>query len=563
MERLLKNLLFFVALTLGAAHQVAANELRATWYRGEFTALVILDKTSKNWEGVRIGSPAEYRALGAELPKFYNKIQITFDRQSMHKAYLHASDVKNPDNFSLVFFEVSKRQTIPLIYNVSVSDFGVLVEPKFQHAVEDENLYQPNTMFGASNAMPRRADRHRSSSVKDLLEELEARGASSFSGEASVQNIPAVNQFSPNRSQESLDKSEVHETLPKPIGEVQMPALSNNPIVQSEYIPDKNSENLVDDIRPAHSPQYGYAPMTPDFVLSSASIASDLGHYKTVFTMASFFVFFLALSILFLMIARFVRDDRSTPVPALAPSSGSSKDESFSNKAFEIQAAQLDRVIALLAQGNPQAVAGTAYQSPLAADISRGQPVMKSSYAPMSAPQQGNQRPRSQESHPAGPGENAVVATPQRPSVPPQAQPKMRSQMPQTSEPPLEKKEDMPSQSQRSKEPRLDQREGQSAQVRHASDLSSAASKKVAGAVQPGTDARSEKIKASNNEVLKLSEQSRVDSMEDRKSEKLDLITVYRDMGDFHMARSLARGLAKNGDEFEKIAAQKILDELK
>lgn len=563
MERLLKNLLFFVALTLCAAHQVAANELRATWYRGEFTALVILDETSKNWEGVRIGSPGEYRALGAELPKFYSKIQITFDRQSMHKAYLHASDVKNPDNFSLVFFEVSKRQSIPLIYNVSVSDFGVRVESTFQHAVEDENLYQPNTMFGGTNATPRRADRHRSSSVKDLLEELEARDSSNSSSEASVQDEPAVRQFSQNWSQEPLDKRDVTGMLPNPSVEVQMPALLNNPFAQSEFVPVKNRENVVDETRPANSPQYGYAPMTPDFVLSSASIASDLGHYKTVFTMASFFVFFLALSILFLMIVRFVKDDRATPVPALAPSSGSSKDESFSNKAFEIQAAQLDRVIALLAQGSPQVDAGTAYQSPLAADISRGQPVMKWSNAPISVPQQGIQRPRSQELQPASPSENAVVATPRRPSVPPQAQPEMRSQMPQTSEPPLVKKEDMPSPSQQSTEPRLDQREGQGAQVRNASDLSSAAGKKVAGAVQPGTDARSEKIKATNNEVLKLSEQSRVDSMENRKSEKLDLITVYRDMGDFHMARSLARGLAKNGDEFEKIAAQKILDELK
>jgi len=67
----------------------------------------------------------------------------------------------------------------------------------------------------------------------------------------------------------------------------------------------------------------------------------------------------------------------------------------------------------------------------------------------------------------------------------------------------------------------------------------------------------------SNKEVFNLSEQSKVDSVENRKSDKLDLISVYRDMGDFHMARSLARGLAKNGNEFEKIAAQKILDELK
>lgn len=563
MERLLKNLLFFVALTLGAAHQVAANELRATWYRGEFTALVILDKTSKNWEGVRIGSPAEYRALGADLPKFYSKIQITFDRQSMHKAYLHASDVKNPDNFSLVFFEVSKRQTIPLIYNVSVSDFGVLVEPAFQHAVEDENLYQPNTMFGATNATPRRADRHRSSSVKDLLEELEARGSSNSSSDASVQDKPAVRQFSPNWSQEPLDKREVTGMLPNPSVEVQMPALLNKPSAQSEFIPDKNRENVVDEIRSANSPQYGYAPMTPDFVLSSASIASDLGHYKTVFTMASFFVFFLALSILFLMIVRFVKDDRATPVPALAPSSGSSKDESFSNKAFEIQAAQLDRVIALLAQGSPQAIAGTAYQSPLAADISRGQPVMKSSNAPISVPQQGIPRPRSQELQPARLSENPVEATPPRPSASSQAQPKTRAHMPHTSEPASTKEEDMPSQGQQSTKSRLDQRQGQGAQVRRASDLSSAASKKVAGAIQPGADVRSEKIKASNNEVFNLTEQSRVNSKENAKSEKLDLITVYRDMGDFHMARSLARGLAKNGDEFEKIAAQKILDELK
>jgi len=563
MGRLLKNLLFFVFLTLGAVHQVAANELRATWYRGEFTALVILDPKSENWEGVRIGSPTEYRALGAELPDFYNKIQITFDRQSMHKAYLHASGVKNPDSFSLVFFEVSERQTIPVIYNVSVSDFGVLVEPKFQYAVDGGSLYQPNNMFDAANAMPHKADRRRSASVKNLLEELEARGSSSSSSEASVQNKPAVRQFSPYWSQEPLEKREVNGMLPNPNVEVQMPALPTNPIAQSEFIPYKNRENVIEEIRPSNSPQYGYAPMTPDFVLSSASIASDLGHYKTVFTMASFFVFFLALSILFLMIVRFVRDDPSRPVPALAPSSGSSKDESFSNKAFEIQAAQLDRVIALLAQGSRQAAAGTAHQSTLADEISRGQLVTKSTNAPISVPQQGDQRPRPQELQPASQSDNPVAATPRRPSAPSQAQPKMRSQMPQTSEPESVKKEDMPSQGQQSTEPRLDQREGQGAQVRRASDLSSAASKKVAGAVPPRADVRSEQIKVSNNEVFNFSEQSRVDSMENRKSEKLDLISVYRDMGDFHMARSLARGLAKNGNEFEKVAAQKILDELK
>ena len=563
MGRLLKNLLFFVFLTLGAVHQVAANELRATWYRGEFTALVILDPKSENWEGVRIGSPTEYRALGAELPDFYNKIQITFDRQSMHKAYLHASGVKNPDSFSLVFFEVSKRQTIPLIYNVSISDFGVLVEPKFQYAVDGGSLYQPNNMFDAANAMPHKADRRRSSSVKNLLEELEARGSSSSSSEASVQNKPAVRQFSPYWSQEPLEKREVNGMLPNPNVEVQMPALPTNPIAQSEFIPYKNRENVIEEIRPSNSPQYGYAPMTPDFVLSSASIASDLGHYKTVFTMASFFVFFLALSILFLMIVRFVRDDPSRPVPALAPSSGSSKDESFSNKAFEIQAAQLDRVIALLAQGSRQAAAGTAHQNTLADEISRGQLVTKSTNAPISVPQQGDQRPRPQELQPASQSDNPVAATPRRPSAPSQAQPKMRSQMPQTSEPESVKKEDMPSQGQQSTEPRLDQREGQGAQVRRASDLSSAASKKVAGAVPPRADVRSEQIKVSNNEVFNLSEQSKVDSVENRKSDKLDLISVYRDMGDFHMARSLARGLAKNGNEFEKVAAQKILDELK
>ena len=563
MGRLLKNLLFFVFLTLGAVHQVAANELRATWYRGEFTALVILDPKSENWEGVRIGSPTEYRALGAELPDFYNKIQITFDRQSMHKAYLHASGVKNPDSFSLVFFEVSKRQTIPLIYNVSISDFGVLVEPKFQYAVDGGSLYQPNNMFDAANAMPHKADRRRSSSVKNLLEELEARGSSSSSSEASVQNKPAVRQFSPYWSQEPLEKREVNGMLPNPNVEVQMPALPTNPIAQSEFIPYKNRENVIEEIRPANSPQYGYAPMTPDFVLSSASIASDLGHYKTVFTMASFFVFFLALSILFLMIVRFVRDDPSRPVPALAPSSGSSKDESFSNKAFEIQAAQLDRVIALLAQGSRQAAAGTSHQSSLADEISRGQPVMKSTNASISVPQQGDQRPRLQELQPASQSDNPVAATPRRPSTPPQAQPKMRSQMPQTSELASVKKEDMPSQGQQSTEPQLDQREGQGAQVLRASDLSLAASKKVAGAVPPRADVRSEQIKVSNNEVFNLSEQSKVDSVENRKSEKLDLISVYRDMGDFHMARSLARGLAKNGNEFEKVAAQKILDELK
>ena len=563
MGRLLKNLLFFVFLTLGAVHQVAANELRATWYRGEFTALVILDPKSENWEGVRIGSPTEYRALGAELPDFYNKIQITFDRQSMHKAYLHASGVKNPDSFSLVFFEVSKRQTIPLIYNVSISDFGVLVEPKFQYAVDGGSLYQPNNMFDAANAMPHKADRRRSASVKNLLEELEARGSSSSSSEASVQNKPAVRQFSPYWSQESLEKREVNEMLPNPNVEVQMPALPTNPIAQSEFIPYKNRENVIEEIRPSNSPQYGYAPMTPDFVLSSASIASDLGHYKTVFTMASFFVFFLALSILFLMIVRFVRDDPSRPVPALAPSSGSSKDESFSNKAFEIQAAQLDRVIALLAQDSRQAAAGTSHQSSLADEISRGQLVTKSTNAPISVPQQGDQRPRPQELQPASQSDNPVAATPRRPSAPSQAQPKMRSQMPQTSELASVKKEDMPSQGQQSTEPQLDQREGQGAQVLRASDLSLAASKKVAGAVPPRADVRSEQIKVSNNEVFNLSEQSKVDSVENRKSDKLDLISVYRDMGDFHMARSLARGLAKNGNEFEKVAAQKILDELK
>jgi len=263
------------------------------------------------------------------------------------------------------------------------------------------------------------------------------------------------------------------------------------------------------------------------------------------------------------MIVRFLRDDPSRPVPALAPSSGSSKDEIFSNKAFEIQAAQLDRVIALLAQGSRQAAAGTAHQSTLADEISRGQLVTKSTNAPISVPQQGDQRPRPQELQPASQSDNPVAATPRRPSTPPQAQPKMRSQMPQTSELASVKKEDMPSQGQQSTEPQLDQREGQGAQVLRASDLSLAASKKFAGAVPPRADVRSEQIKVSNNEVFNFSEQSRVDSMENRKSEKLDLISVYRDMGDFHMARSLARGLAKNGNEFEKVAAQKILDELK
>jgi len=380
-----------------------------------------------------------------------------------------------------------------------------------------------------------------------------------------VQNNPAARQLPQDWTQEPLDKSDPTGIFANPNSEVHVPATVTNSNAQSGFISDTKSETMLNQNRPANSPQYGYAPMTPDFILSSASIASDLGHYKTVFTIASFFVFFLALSILFLMVVRFVRDDRSTPVPvpALAPSSGSSKDESFSNKAFEIQAAQLDRVIALLAQGTPQAVVGSSYHSPLAADTNGGQTEMASSAAPMSVPQQSNPRPRYQEVQPASVRENSVVATSPRASTPPLAQSKTPSQMPQTSEPSLVKREEMPSQGQQSTETRLGQREGQGAQVRRASDLSSAARKKVTDAAQPSVDVRAAQNKAPNNEVFKLSEQSRVDPMANRKSEKLDLISVYRDMGDFHMARSLARGLAKNGDEFEKIAAQKILDELK
>lgn len=46
-------------------------------------------------------------------------------------------------------------------------------------------------------------------------------------------------------------------------------------------------------------------------------------------------------------------------------------------------------------------------------------------------------------------------------------------------------------------------------------------------------------------------------------SDKIDIIQIYRNMGDFQMARTLARELVRNGSEFEKQRAALILEELK
>ena len=565
MLNVLKIFITLCFVIFGFTHQVSANELRATWHRGEFTALAVFDQQYSNKQRLRFASPAEYQMFGADVPAFYNKIEIAFDQKDRRKVYLHASGVRNPDNFTLVFLEVMQGQKSPIIFNVSVSDFGVTVQSDFPDASESGNIFGSAKAGSATGFTQRKADRQKSSSVRSLLEELDARTFNGSHPASVVSDEVAVRKTPHDWGWQPVGENVTPWRQVSPDWENQSPAKINSANKETEIPSDKGTEDVLEGTLPTNKTQFGYTPMTPDFILSSATMASDLGHYKTVFTMASFFVFFLALSILFLMVVRFVKDDKSSSslLPAQGPVSATSKDDSFSNKAFEIQAAQLDRVIALLAQGHPQPMAPTTHQSPVSADATNGQPLVNHYPASNLASRDLDNSSSTHAVQSSGSSATEVAPSPSQPKLSSQSRAPMPPEAQKTSSESSVKKADESLQPLQPARPKVEQSPATVAQVRRASELNSVSNQKTVDTVRSGAILKPDQKKVEDNEVFKLSEQSRIDPMANRKSEKLDLINVYRDMGDFHMARSLARGLAKNGDAFEKIAAQKILDELK
>jgi len=533
MKNLLKYCILFIVLAFGWVQQCLAYELLASWNQGQFSAVLAADNSSKSVKKVRLASPYEYNFYGVEVPVFFSQIELALDPQRQDKLYININSVKNPSKFSLVFLELFNGQTLPLVYDVTISSFGVLIGTQSLEKFHSVNAARPSRLDSTKTASHRVTNTQKSTEFKNLLDELDASEYGSLAKEPSLpKSTEASELWAAPALKHSMRVAGSAQEVSNGVDD-QETLLVTGANIGEGHIKRQNIDKSENTALQTTASQYASGSLSPDFILSSGYMSAEIGHYKTVFTIASFFVFFLALSVLFLMIVKFVREDRSAMVATNAPA----KEELFVNKAFELQAAQIAQMIELLGKTHRQS------------DVTLEQKGMSSEGI---SPKQYDANSLSSTQLEGKTANKANLAS-SRTTTTNNDKNLKQSGSSENLHPNKLKLSD-------TKDGKLKNRGSQS-EVEHA--LAARRNDNTSLPARLAADAKPDRMQSENQKQSESREGSTTRSIKETKSEKLDLISVYRDMGDFQMARSMARELVRNGTDIEKLAAQKILDELK
>ena len=479
--------------TICLSHGVHAYELHVNWQRGQMTAALIQDTDSHSISNVRLASPTEYHYHGAELPEFYSEITTSNQRNSNSALTLASPFVRNPTIFDLLFVAQNRGTSQLFGFIVALDGNRTTV----QQLIIDDDVISDLPQEHRSVARPNRTTpREFSSEIQNLLDQLSSR-----------------------QSGDHYQPDEVHtEPFEQQEGDV-IEGVEDNILATAHVVgelqgtpqPDATMSTLPEGFTNLRPSAAGLTPnvASPDFVLNAAIVASDLSHFKTVFVIASFFVFFLGLSLAVMFVIR-----GYAQVGGTASSQFDTRhDSNAAEKLLELQSAQLTLVIDMLVEG---------YRSPLS-QINTAVRADEDIQARILNDTQDAAKPNT-----ASINANMLTGTEYPSPTKPVANPVSQGEMPTRNVP---------------------------------------APAVYSSPEQPTKSEVKEKVSNQREFSVEGLENPRSDrfdmNLQQKKSEKLDLISVYRDMGDLHMARSLARDLIKSGDELEKVAAQKILDELK
>ena len=479
--------------TICISRKLNAYELHVNWQRGHMTAALVKNTDRNSMSHVRLASPSEYRYFRTELPSFYSEITTNDERQSNSTLTLASPFVRNPSIFDLLFVEQSSGSERFFGYMVSLDDNRTTVqELSINDDVISELTREPQHVARAKRITTRAV----SSEIQNLLDQV-------YSRQSGNQYQPYEARTEPLGQKESEVFDEVEDNI--------FATAQKIVELQDTPQPDATMSIITESSTNLRPPAVGSTPnvVSPDFVLNAAIVASDLSHFKTVFVIASFFVFFLGLSMAVMFVIRSYSQAGNTAPQQFATRA----DSRAAEKILELQSAQLTRVIDVLAEGYrfPHSQIHTAISA--AEDIK-----------PHNLNNAQDAADPNTTSNISKTSTGREVPSPAKPIVNPVNQGKIS-----TTNAPPPPVYISPEQLQKSE---------------------------VKEEVSNPSELTVNSQEGANPDLLDM-------NFQQKKSEKLDLISVYRDMGDLHMARSLARDLTKSGSEVEKVAAQKILDELK